>query len=116
MDDRQLQTVWRQRQIDRNIAPLAHSISRLVQRDLARQVRQTGKLADAWAELLDDDLLDHTRLLGFSRGVLTVSVDSAAHRFTLQTLLDGGLRSRLQARCPLPIQRVKLVPGRAAEA
>jgi hypothetical protein len=50
-------------------------------------------------------------LESFSRGVLTVLVDSAPHRFQLQTLLGGGILKALQQQFSGAINRVRLVPG-----
>ena len=46
------------------------------------------------------------------RGSLTVLVDSAAHRFQLQMLLNGGLRAEIQRRFSGAITAIRLVPGR----
>ena len=111
MDDAQLQTIWQQRQRPQRATALAAPLGVLMKRTLGKRVRQLGALSEAWDELLPKGLQDHTALESFARGVLTVMVDSAAHRFQLQTLLEGGLLKELRARCPQAINKVRLVPG-----
>jgi hypothetical protein len=112
MDDAQLRTVWQQRQFDDHIVPLAQPLAILMKHSLAWRVRKLGKLAGIWDELVPDDIRDHTALENFSRGVLTVIVDSAAHRYQLRLLLDGGLRRQMQARFGGDLGKIRLVPGR----
>ena len=91
MDDAQLQTIWQQRQRPLRATALAAPLGMLMKRTLGKRVKQLGALSEAWDELLPEGLQDHTAMETFARGVLTVMVDSAAHRFQLQTLLEGGL-------------------------
>jgi hypothetical protein len=112
MDDRQLQTVWQQRQLTGRIKHLSQPLGTYLKRDLAKRVRQVGKLADVWDEVLPRELAEHTSLLGFTRGVLTVGVDSASHRFLLQTQLQAGLKKKIQSHFGGAIRRIKLVAER----
>ena len=111
MDDARLQTIWQQRQRPQRATALAAPLGVLMKRTLGRRVKQLGALSEAWDDLLPEALRDHTALESFARGVLTVMVDSAAHRFQLQTLLEGGLLKELRARCPQAINKVRLLPG-----
>ncbi|MFP4052577.1 MAG: DciA family protein [Phycisphaerae bacterium] len=111
MDDRQLQTVWQQRQVYDRVTHLSAPLGSFLKRDLSRRVRQVGKIAEIWQELLPEELLQRTSLESFQRGVLTVAVDSASHRFMLQTLLQGGLQRQIQSRFSGTLQRIKLVAG-----
>jgi len=111
MDDAQLRTVWQQRQPVDRAGRLSGPLTFLMKRTLAKRVRQLSSLAAAWDELIPETLREHTALDGFSQGVLSVIVDSAAHRFQLQTLLDGGLKREIQARLAVPLNKIRLVPG-----
>ncbi|HDZ21214.1 MAG TPA: DUF721 domain-containing protein [Phycisphaerae bacterium] len=111
MDDAQLQAIWQRRQRPLRAAPLAQPLGNLMKHTLGKRARQLGKLSEVWDELIPPELRDHTALEGFYRGVLTVMVDSAAHRFNLQTLLTGGLLKEIRARCPEAINKIRLVPG-----
>ena len=111
MDDLQLRTVWQQRQADDRISPLSAPLGVLMKHTLARRVKQLGKLSQIWDEFVPDEIRDHTALETFTQGVLTVMVDSAAHRFHLQTLLAGGLLRQIQERFPATLSKIRLVPG-----
>ena len=111
MDDAVLQTVWQQRQRRDRITPLAKPLGQLMNNTLAKRVRQFSSLAAVWDEVIPASIRDHTALETFHHGTLTVIVDSASHRFNLRTLLSGGLLREIQARCPQPINKVRLVPG-----
>ena len=111
MDDAQLQTIWQQRQYPDRMAHLAEPLAYLMKYKLGKRVRQVGQLATLWDELVPESIRDHTALDSFQRGTLTVLVDSPSHRFSLQTLLTGGLMRALQDRFPGALNKVRLVPG-----
>jgi hypothetical protein len=112
MDESQLRNVWRNRQPPRRIYPLSEPLAALMKHRLARRVRQISQLAAAWDECIPDFIREHTGLVKFSRGTLTVAVDSAPHRYQLQQLLQGGLLDAMRERFPSgALNRVKLVPG-----
>jgi len=111
MDDAQLRTIWLQRQMPDRSALLGQPLQSLMKYTLAKRVKQLGKLAQVWDELIPDCIREHTALESFNRGTLTVVVDSASHRFQLQTLLMGGLLSELQNRFAGALNKVRLVPG-----
>jgi predicted nucleic acid-binding Zn ribbon protein len=111
MDDAQLRTVWEQRQFKSAASHLSSAISLLMKRKLGKRVKQLSKLACIWDELVPESIRDHTALEAFQNGVLTVVVDSSSHRFQLQTLINAGLLGQLQALLPLPLNKIRLVPG-----
>ena len=111
MDDAQLRTVWQQRQFHDRVAPLSAPLATLMKHNLAKRVRQLSKLAEIWDEVIPEQIACHTALEGYHRGVLTVMVDSAPHRYQLQVLLAGGLQSEIQARFSGAITKIKLEPG-----
>jgi len=114
MDDAQLHTIWQQRQFNDRATPLAQPLAVLMNRTLRKKVRQLGRLAEIWDEVIPEEIADHTALESFSNGVLTVMVDSSAHRFRLQVLLAGGLQREIQSRFAGALNKVKLVPGQFA--
>lgn len=111
MDDAQLRTVWQQRQFNDRAAHLSLPLTILLKHTLAKRVRQLGRLAEIWDEVIPEEIRDHTALESFNRGTLTVLVDSAPHRFQLQTLLAGYLKREIQARFSGAINKIRLVPG-----
>ena len=111
MDDAKLRTVWQQRQFDDSAVPLAQPLTFLMKRVLAKRLRQLGNLAKIWDDMLPRSIRDHTALESFNRGVLTVLVDSATHRYQLQMLLNGGLMREIRARFSGALNKIRLVPG-----
>ena len=111
MDDAQLQTIWRQRQIPQRVAHLGEPLTAMMKHTLAKKVKQLGKLATIWDEVVPQNIAEHTALESYHREVLTVLVDSAAHRFQLQTLLNGGLTRIIQQRFAGTINKIRPVPG-----
>lgn len=111
MDDAQLRTVWQQRQYNDRFAHLSQPLAFLMKHHFQKRVRQLGQLAKIWDDIVPESINDHTALESLNAGVLTVMVDSAAHRFQLHSLLEGGLRRQIQERFPGAINKVKLVPG-----
>ena len=111
MDETQLRTIWNQRQPHGRIAHLSEPLALLMKHKLGKRVKQLAKLSEVWDEIIPQEITEHTALEGYSRGVLSVLVDSAAHRFQLRTLLDGGLKREIQQRFSGPIDKIRLVPG-----
>ena len=77
--------------------------------------RQTkfGKIADVWSKLVPELLLDHCALDSFSRGTLTVLVDSASHLYELKQLLLAGLQQQILLSCAnTGLQKISLKRGR----
>jgi hypothetical protein len=79
------------------------------------QKRQTKleKIADGWSQLVPELLNEHCALEGFTRGTLTVLVDSASHLYELKQLLLAGLEKQLLAACKASgLRRITLRRGR----
>src|SRR5579862_7272259 len=77
--------------------------------------RQTklGQIAICWAGLVPETLLAHSSLESYSRGTLTVLVDSAAHLYELKQLLLAGLQEQLLIACKSSgLRKITLKPGR----
>jgi len=111
MDEAQLRTIWQQRQFNDRVAPLAQPLGTLMKYTLAKRARQLGRLSEIWDEMIPAEIAEHTALESFNRGVLTVVVDSAPHRYQLQTLLAGGLLKQIQSRFGGALNKIRLIPG-----
>ncbi|MCP4377150.1 MAG: DUF721 domain-containing protein [bacterium] len=111
MDDSQLRTLWLQRQPHDRTSHLSQPVAVLMKHTLGKKVRQLGKLAVAWDEVLPGTIREHTALDSFQRGVLTVLVDSSSHRYQLQTLLNAGLMKEIRHRFSGPLDKIRLIPG-----
>src|SRR4051794_4239997 len=65
------------------------------------QKRQTrfSKIGECWGKIVPETLSDHASLESFSKGTLTVLVDSASHLYELKQLLLAGLQQQLLLAC-----------------
>jgi hypothetical protein len=79
------------------------------------QTRQTkfSQVAACWQSLVPELLSEHCALESFSRGTLTVLVDSASHLYELKQLLLSGLQQQLLSACKFAgLKKITLRPGR----
>lgn len=114
MDDRQLRTAWENRQVADHTSHLSEPLAKFMKYTLQRRVKQLGSLAGVWDQIIPEEIREHTALEAYSRGVLTVVVDSAPHRFQLEMLLRSGLQRMLAEKCSGVLTKVKIVPGQFA--
>ncbi|HEY8667456.1 MAG TPA: DciA family protein [Tepidisphaeraceae bacterium] len=63
--------------------------------------RQTkiGVIGECWQKLVPEMFCEHCALESFSRGTLTVIVDSASHLYELKQLLLAGLQKQILCAC-----------------
>jgi len=81
-------------------------------REVQKPYEQLGKLAEIWLELVPSELAEHTRLMGLTRGVLRVAVDSSGRLYELDRLLRDGVFDELVTRHKgKAIRRVELKLG-----
>jgi hypothetical protein len=72
-----------------------------------------GKIGESWAMLIPESFNDHCALESFTRGTLTVIVDSSAHLYELKQLLLAGLQQQLLLTCKSAgLRKIALKPGR----
>lgn len=64
-------------------------------KDVAKPYKQLGDLSALWQQLLPAKLVDKSRLVGLSRGVLHVEADNAAASYEIDRLLRAGLQKQL---------------------
>lgn len=79
--------------------------------DLKKQLKpakQLRQIAGAWEQLVPAEVLPHTRLVKFTRAVLSVHVDDAATSYRLSQLLREGLLDALQRQSPTTLRDVKI--------
>jgi hypothetical protein len=87
------------------LAFFKHSVSR-------RQAK-FAKIADVWGRLVPQTLADHCALESFTRGSLTVIVDSSSYLYELKQLLLAGLQQQLLLACnSAGLRKITLRPGR----
>ena len=72
-----------------------------------------AKIAECWSTLVPETLNDHCALESFSRGGLTVVVDSSSHLYELKQLLLAGLEDQLLLACRSSgLRKIALRSGR----
>lgn len=72
-----------------------------------------SKIAECWSTLVPETLNDHCALESFSRGGLTVVVDSSSHLYELKQLLLAGLQDQLLLACrSAGLRKITLRSGR----
>ena len=72
-----------------------------------------GKIARCWDQLIPETLAEHCALDSFTRGTLSVLVDSSSHLYELKQLLLAGLQQQLLLACnSAGLRKITLRPGR----
>ena len=80
---------------------------------VVRRQTKLAAIAQSWVQLVPPMLSDHCALDGYTRGSLTVMVDSASHLYELRQLLLAGLQDQLLMACKgAGLRKITLRPGR----
>jgi len=77
------------------------------EKTVAKPAKQLGPITELWQTLVPPPLQPHSRLLGLSRGTLSVALDSAAARAELDARLRSGLLRQLQTESRGTIFKIK---------
>ena len=78
------------------------------------QKRQTkfAKIGECWSAIVPAAFCEHTSLESFSKGTLSVLVDSASHLYELKQLLLAGLQQQLLLACKsVGLRKIQLKRG-----
>lgn len=82
--------------------------------DVQKRCKKMGKITDVWIQLVPPSLNEHCFLESFSRGTLTVFVDSSAHLYDLKQLLLSGLQQQILLACKsAALRKITLRSGQA---
>jgi len=91
-------------------AKLGEFLGKEFERTCSKPYRRLGKLAEIWQDIVPNDLLGHTALISFQRGILTVAVDSSSNLYKLDRLLAERLLAELRDRFKsTALRRVKTI-------
>ncbi len=83
------------------------------EQSVAKRQTKMAKIAECWAGLVPETLNDHCALESFTRGTLTVIVDSSSHLYELKQLLLAGLQQQLLLACKSSgLRKITLKQGR----
>ena len=94
-----------------NLTSLGDVLGELVEKRISPQHTRFGLVAEAWSQLLPEELFRHCRIVDISGGRLQVSVDSSSYMYELQ-LLSCELLRELSLMCPkAQIREIKFAIG-----
>ena len=112
--DVELRRLTRAKQANRApLRPLGPELVSFFKQSGAKRQTKFAPVAACWDALVPETLRDHAALESFSRGTLTVVVDSSSHLYELKQLLLSGLEKQIVAACKSTgLRKVSLKPGR----
>jgi hypothetical protein len=94
-------------------SPLGPDLVAFFKQSVQKRQTKLGKIAECWGMVIPDTIGDHCALESYSRGVLTVVVDSASHLYELKQLLLAGLQDQLLLACKSAgLRKINLKMGR----
>jgi len=80
--------------------------------NIERPYKQLAIFTQLWQDFIPPKLAAHTQLNTFTRGILTIHVDSPAHKYLLDQLLRDGLKDELIKHARLnkpPLRKIKVI-------
>ena len=113
-DELELRRLQRAKQSPpREKLPIGPAMIAFFKQNIQKRQTKFAPIADCWNTLIPEILLEHTALESFTRGQLTVLVDSASHLYELKQLLLAGLQKQLLIACKSSgLKKIILKPGR----
>jgi hypothetical protein len=94
-------------------APLGPSMVQFFKNSVEKRHTKLGKIGECWGAIVPEMLVAHCALESYSRGTLTVIVDSSTHLYELKQLLLAGLQEQLMLACkPAGLRKINLKHGR----
>ena len=114
VEDAELRRVARVKQSNKAVgSALGPELVDFFKHSVQKRHTKLGQIGECWARLVPELLNEHCSLEGFSRGTLTVIVDSSSHLYQLKTLLLAGLQQQILAACASAgLKKISLKPGR----
>lgn len=101
------------RQQPKAFAPLGREMIGFFKQSVQKRQTRFSQIAQVVGQLVPDALLQHCSLEAFSRGTLTILVDSSPHLYELKQLLMAGLQQQILLACgSTGLRKITLKPGR----
>ena len=98
-------------------APLGPEMVQFFKHSVEKRQSKMGQIAACWGAIVPEMFSDHCALESYSRGTLTVVVDSSSHLYELKQLLLAGLQQQLLLACKSTgLRKVNLRAGRWYDA
>jgi hypothetical protein len=99
-DEAELRRLSRVKRTTRDPEPmLGPDMVEFFKRSIQKRQTRFAKIGECWAVLVPETFCEHTSLESFTKGQLTVLVDSAPHLYELKQLLLAGLERQLLLAC-----------------
>ena len=93
--------------------PIGQDLIAFFKQSVEKRQGKFAKIADVWNRLIPPAMLNHCALDSFTRGSLTVIVDSSPHLYEMKQLLLAGLQKQLLLACKSAgLKKISLKPGR----
>lgn len=93
--------------------PLGEEMIGFFKQSVQKRHTKFSKIAQCWGVLVPEILNEHCALESYSRGALTVIVDSSSHLYELKQLLLAGLQQQLLLACKSAgLRKIALKHGR----
>jgi hypothetical protein len=98
-------------------APLGPAMVQFFKHSVEKRQSKLGKIGECWGAIVPEMLAEHCALESYSRGTLTVLVDSSTHLYELKQLLLAGLQEQLLLACKSAgLRKINLKHGRWYDA
>jgi hypothetical protein len=116
--DAQLKRLHRVKQLQQlHGEPLGPAMVQFFKQSVEKRQSKFGKVGECWGALVPETFNEHCALESFTRGSLTVIVDSASHLYELKQLLLAGLQQQLLLACKSAgLRKINLKHGRWYDA
>ena len=99
-DEAELRRVSRVKKTTRAIEPnLGAELVDFFKKSVAKRQTKFSKIGECWGSIVPATFCEHTSLESFSKGTLTVLVDSSSHLYELKQLLLAGLQQQILITC-----------------
>jgi hypothetical protein len=99
-DEAELRRVSRVKQTVRGVEPnFGPEMVEFFKRSIAKRQTKFAKIGECWGKIVPEIFCEHTSLESFSKGTLTILVDSASHLYELKQLLLAGLERQILLAC-----------------
>jgi hypothetical protein len=97
----------------RSASPLGPQMIDFFKQSVQKRQTKMAMIAEVWAVLVPDLLSEHCALDSYTRGSLTVLVDTSSHLYELKQLLLSGVQQQLLAACKATgLRKITLKQGR----
>jgi hypothetical protein len=113
-DEAELRRISRVKRTTRDPQPtLGVEMVDFFKHSIAKRQTKFSKIGECWSKIVPETFCEHTSLESFTKGTLTVLVDSASHLYELKQLLLAGLQQQLLLACKSAgLRKIQLRRGR----